>query len=107
MFPLLGILFLIAFGGISAGVVSLFFKRSRVFAAYLFLCPVCACFLSFWLFWGGGFLVEYFVGPTDWSALGALFGYAGGFVLGALLGFHVARKVNRRLFTKSALGKLS
>jgi len=107
MFPLLGILFLIAFGGISAGVVSLFFKRSRVFAAYLFLCPVCACFLSFWLFWSGGFLVEYFVGPTGWSALGALLGYACGFVLGALLGFYVARKINRRLFTKYALSKLS
>jgi hypothetical protein len=98
MFPLLGILFLIALGGIFVGIVSLFFKKSRVFAAYLLLCPVCAAFLSFWLFWGGGFLVEYIFGPTRWSTLGAFLGYTGGFAVGALAGFFVARRINRRLF---------
>jgi hypothetical protein len=55
MFPLFGILFLIALSDIFVGLVSLCFKRTRVFAAYLLLCLLFGTFLSFWLFWGGGF----------------------------------------------------
>ena len=98
MFPLLGILFLMAVAGIFAGVVCLFFRQTRWLAAYLLLCPFCAGFLSFWLFWGGGLLVEHIFGPTRWSTLGAFLGYTGGFAVGGLTGFYVARKINRRLF---------
>jgi hypothetical protein len=48
MFPLIGVLFLIAIGGILAGLVSLFFKKTRFLASYLFLSPFFAAFFSFW-----------------------------------------------------------
>ena len=98
MFPLIGILFLVAVGGIFAGFVSLFFKRARFLAAYLFLCPLCAAFLSFWLFWGGGLLVEHLFGQTRWSTLSAFLGYTGGFVTGVFGGFFLARTINKRVF---------
>jgi hypothetical protein len=97
MFPLFGILFLIALSDIFVGLVSLCFKRTRVFAAYLLLCPLFGTFLSFWLFWGGGFLVEYVFDPTRWSTW-CFLGYTDGFAPGAFAGFYVARKINRRLF---------
>ena len=98
MFPLIGILFLVAVGGIFAGFVSLLFKRARFLAAYLFLCPLCAAFLSFWLFWGGGLLVEHLFGQTRWSTLSAFLGYTGGFVTGVFGGFFLARTINKRVF---------
>ena len=98
MFPMLGILFLMAAAGIFAGFVCLIFRQTRRFAAYLLLCPFCAGFLSFWLFWGGGLLVEHLGGSSTWSGLAAILGYTGGFAVGGLFGFYVARKINRRLF---------
>ncbi len=97
MFILLGPLFLIAAAGIFAGFVCLVFRQTRRFAAYLLLCPFCAGFLSFWLFWGGGLLFEYLFSSQcgNWAAL---VGYVGGFAVGGLTGFYVARKINRRLF---------
>jgi hypothetical protein len=98
LFPMLGILFLAASGGIFAGIVSLVFKRSRMLAAYFFLCPSFAALLSFTLFWGGGLLIEHLLGATRWSTLAALLGYAGSLVLGAFCGFVVARGINKRVF---------
>lgn len=98
MFPLLGILFLAAIGGVLAGIISLAFRKTRILAAYLFLCPLFAALLSFVLFWGGGLSVEHLFGPTQWSALASLIGYVGGLALGGICGFLVARKVNKYAF---------
>jgi hypothetical protein len=98
MFILLGPLFLIAAAGILAGFGFLLFKQTRRWSAYLLLCPFCASFLSFWLFWGAGILVESIGGSSRWSSLSAFFGYIGGFAVGGFIGFYVARKINKRLF---------
>ena len=98
MFPLLGILFLGAIGGVLAGSVTLVFRKTRIFAAYLFLCPLLAALLSFALFWGGGLLVEHLFGPTRWSTLASLLGYLGGLALGGFCGFLVARRINKHVF---------
>jgi len=98
MFILLGPLFLIAAAGILAGFGFLLFKQTRRWSAYLLLCPFCASFLSFWLFWGAGLLVEYLGASSRWSGLAAFIGYTGGFAVGGFTGFYVARKINRRLF---------
>jgi hypothetical protein len=100
MFPLIGILFLIALGGIFAGFVSLFFKKTRFLASYLFLSPFCAAFFSFWLFWGGGLFVEHLFGATRWSGLVALLGYTGGFLVGGFFGLFIAYKINKLFFTQ-------
>ena len=100
MFPLIGILFLIAIGGVVAGFFSLFFKKTRFLASYLFLSPFLAAFFSFSLFWGGGFLVEHFFGSTRWSTLAAFLGYTGGFLVGGFCGLFVAYKLNKRFFTQ-------
>jgi hypothetical protein len=57
MFILLGPLFLITAAGILVGFSFLLFKQTRRWSAYLLLCPFCASFLSFWLFWGTGLLL--------------------------------------------------
>jgi len=102
MFPLIGILFLITIGGILAGSVSLFFKKTRFLSSYLFLSPFFAASFSFWLFWGGGLLVERFFGTTRWSTIAAFLGYIGGFLVGGLCGLFLAYKLNKRLFTQQS-----
>ncbi len=98
MFPLLGILFLVAIRGVLAGIVSVVFRKTRNIAAYVFLCPLFAALLSFALFWGGGLSVEHLSGATRWSTLVSLLGYVAGLVLGGFCGFLVARKINRHIF---------
>ncbi len=102
MFPLIGLLFLIAIAGVFAGFVSIFSRKTRRLSAYLLLSPFCAAFFAFWGLWGGGFLVEHFMGPTRLSTLAALLGVLSGFALGGWIGFLFARGINRHLFrTKS------
>ncbi len=99
MFPLIGLLFVAAAAGIAAGFLALFFKRTRVFAAYLFLCPTCAAVLSFCFFWGAGLIVEKIFGPSGWSNVAALIGYLAGLVIGALLGLFFADRLIKIFFS--------
>jgi len=96
MFPLIGLLFLIGAAGAFVGLVAFVFKATRRLAPFLIFPPLFAAFLSFWLLWGGGFLVEWLFGPTRWSSLGAFVGLVGGFVLGGFCGLLLAWRVSRR-----------
>lgn len=95
MFPMIGLLALIAIGGILAGLVSLLFKSTRFLAAYLILGPLCGSFLSFWLLWGGGLVAERLFGPSRWTSIPAVLGYAGGFVIGGVFGIYLAARINQ------------
>jgi hypothetical protein len=104
MFPLMGLLFTIAFVGMVCGLGLLIFRRTRFLAPFVFFPLVGAAFLSFCLFWSGGLLVEFLFGQTRWSTLAAFLGLAGGFIAGGFCGLFIAWRVARHIRRAPASG---
>jgi hypothetical protein len=96
MFPMIGVLFLLAAFGFASGIITLFFKKLRHYSAYLVFSSVLASLFSFFLFWGSGLLIEKLFGATRWSTLGAFIGYVGGLCFGAALGLFLAKRINAK-----------
>ena len=95
MFPLMGLLFMIALAGIFFGICVLPFKRVRFLAPFVCFPLFGSAFPAFCFFWGGGLVTERLLGSSRLTSLAAFLGLGGGFLLGGLLGLLVAWKLNR------------
>ncbi|MFB3897542.1 MAG: hypothetical protein ACE14V_14695 [bacterium] len=95
LFPMMGLLFFIAFFGFISSFILLLIPRLRFLAAYALCIPSCGTILAFCLFWGMGLTAEKIgIEKLFLVNIAILAGYPLGLLLGGMFGFFIARFVN-------------